>query len=124
MSQIIMLQKVCVQCNGTGIILTQIDGGPSFEIPCPWPGCDGTGYVEYGKFILPVNIFHSYEIIETFDVTEYNALTDDSKAAISLLLSCGIVNLNDDKLGKVTLWTAFGEESTTVANLITFIAGE
>ena len=57
MSQVVKLQKICVQCGGTGIAPTQTLGvpGPGID-PCPWPGCDGDGYIEYGKIDLGVDL--------------------------------------------------------------------
>jgi len=51
MSETVNLYKICVQCNGTGVAPNQIGNmlGPGID-PCPWPGCNGDGYVEYGKF--------------------------------------------------------------------------
>ena len=66
---------------------------------------------------LPGNVFRSYLILEALDATEYNALTAAQKDGVRIILSCGLVDLNDGKAGKVRLWSLFGEESTTVANL-------
>ena len=63
------------------------------------------------------NIFDSYKILEAIDSTEYDALTDAQKDGVKTLLSCGRVDLNEGKIGRVRLWNWFGAESTTVANL-------
>lgn len=83
--------------------------------PCPY--CEGEGYMTEGLLTLPANVFESYLILEELDPTEYNALTDAQKEGISLLLSCGKIDLNEGKVGKVRLWAWFGVESTTIANL-------
>ena len=39
--------RLCPQCNGTGEYLTS--GGVDGQVvPCPWPGCNQTGYVVLG----------------------------------------------------------------------------
>ena len=40
-----------------------------------------------------------------------------------ILLSCGYVDLNDGKAGKVRLWNWFGAESDTIAALQALIDG-
>jgi DnaJ-class molecular chaperone len=51
MAQEIELFLKCVQCNGTGVF--QSAHGPgSGSIPCNWPGCNGTGFISKGKFII------------------------------------------------------------------------
>ena len=68
------------------------------------------------------NVFHSYQILEALDVDEYNALTATQKDGVKVLLSCGLVDLNDGKAGRVRLWNWFGAESTTVANLTALLS--
>jgi hypothetical protein len=75
----------------------------------------------YGKITFGANVFHSHVVLECLDATEYNALTDAEKDGVKTLLSCGLVDLNDGKAGKVRLWSWFGAESTTVANLTALI---
>ena len=109
-------------CGGTGLIEGE---------PCPF-GCNGTGLVdlwtgqpdqtEYPlKYMLANliedNVFLSYKILECIDMDEYGELTDAQKDGVKVLLSCGRIDLNDGKAGKVRLWNWFGAESTTVANL-------
>jgi len=65
----------------------------------------------------PVNVFDSYIILEELDTTEYNALTDEQKDGVSILLSCGKVDLNEGKAGRIWLTSWFGSESTTISNL-------
>jgi len=71
---------------------------------------------------LPVNIFYSHEVLECIDVTEFGELTDTRAQGTRDILSCGMVDLNDGKVGRVRLWNWFGAESTTVANLTALMA--
>ena len=84
--------------------------------------CNGSKIYVYYNIKPPTNVFYSYIILETFDATEYNELTEGQVGSIKMLLSCGLVDLNDGKAGKVTLWTFFGAESTTVASLTALLA--
>ena len=79
--------------------------------------CNLTG--TYVRWILssPLNVFYSHEILEAIDTAEFGALNNKQKAQVQLVLSCGFVDLNEDKAGKIYLWDLFGTESTTVANL-------
>jgi len=67
--------------------------------------------------LTPTNVFQSYEILEAMDTTEYNALTDTQKDGVKILLSCGRVDLNVGKAGRVRLLNWFGAQSTTITNL-------
>jgi len=71
---------------------------------------------------MPTNVFESYKILECLDPTEHAALTVTKKDGVRILLSCGLVDLNDGKAGKVRLWNWFGAESDTVANLTALLA--
>jgi len=101
------IRRICVSCyNEYG----SSEGGCTI--------CNNTGdlnppyWLDHG-----VNVFCSYMILEELDTTEYNALTDEQKDGVKTLLSCGLVDLNDGKAGRVRFWNWFGAESTTVANL-------
>jgi hypothetical protein len=98
----------CRVCHGTKLL------DMSDTVECN--RCDVNGYVHWGKLEID-NIIHSYKILECLDATEHNALTDTQKDGVSQILSCGLVDLNDGKVGRVRLWNWFGAESTTVASL-------
>ena len=98
----------CPVCHGTKLL----DMGD--DVACN--RCDDDGYMHWGK-LQTDNIFHSYKVLECLDATEYNALTDTKKDGVSQILSCGLVDLNTGKVGRVRLWNWFGAESTTVENL-------
>jgi len=121
----------CALCGGDGILN---------EVSCSL--CNGDGEIDFGEeafcyikgrhkelirgqvwgnIVRPDGVFRSYEVLECLDVTEFNALTDTKKQGTRDILSCGLVDLNDGKAGKVRLWNWFGAESTTVANLTTLI---
>ena len=115
----------CYTCGGSG----------EYPVGTTCPTCGGDGDVtavgthsiaqayaqeinsKVAALALNVNVFHSYQIIEALDTDEYDALTDTQKDGVKVLLSCGRVDLNEGKAGRVRLWNWFGAESTTVANL-------
>ena len=105
------LYYICRSCDG--------DGFQNVSDPCH--ACGGTGKIFLGVYHFGDNIFSSHTILEALDSDEYDALTDTEKEGVKILLSCGRVDLNDGKAGKVRLWNWFGAESTTVANLTALI---
>ena len=100
----------CTTCGGDGII----EATGTHRITQAYvKAVDG----KIDTIALPSNVFQSYKVLECLDATEHAALTDTQKDGVKTLLSCGCVDLNDGKAGKVRLWNWFGAESTTVANL-------
>ena len=99
------IKRVCLHCHGS------YSGGGSCP-RCNDAGTTDVYFVDHGD-----NVFHSYIILEELDATEHAALTDAQKDGILHLLTCGFVDLNTGKAGRVRLWNWFGAESTTVANL-------
>lgn len=79
--------------------------------------CNGTKIHERFRIQLPENVFYSHVVLECIDPTEHQSLTGKQKDDVLTILSCGLVDLNDGKAGKVRLWNWFGSESTTVASL-------
>jgi hypothetical protein len=109
------IHVLCPICNGTKIRNV-------LETPTPCLSCEETGYFEWGKKVVDSDVFNSYEVLECLDATEHNALTDAQKDGVSQILSCGLVDLNEGKVGRVRLWNWFGAESTTVASLTALLA--
>jgi len=107
----IKIYVVCPICQGSGE-----SGLPATDCY----HCGGSGRMVSGELDL-LNVFNSFEVLECLDATEHAALTDTQKDGILHLLACGLVDLNDGKAGKVRLWSWFGAESTTVANLTALI---
>ena len=70
---------------------------------------------------MPDGVFWSYLVEPCLNGTEYNALTDTQKEGVKIILSCGRVDLSDGASMKTRLWSWFGAESTTVANLTALI---
>ena len=110
---------VCRGCNGSKTVDEYSDGEVVGTRNCN--ACNGSGKMELGWLEDESNIFHSYQVLECLDLTEYNSLSDSQKSGVLLLLCCGLVDLNDGKFGKVRLLNWFGAESTTVSNLIELI---
>ena len=126
----IIVQGICNSCGGTGVDNRVPEDAP----PITCVSCAGVGWFTKGEKIditaimeelsairCPANVFYSYRILEELDSTEYAALTDAQKDGIFHILACGMVDLNDGKVGKTRLWNWFGAESTTVANLTTLL---
>jgi len=109
---------VCRACDGTKTVESTAPGGGLIECP----SCEGSGKWLRGWIeICEDNVFESHTVLECLDATEHTALTDTQKDGVLHLLACGLVDLNDGKAGKVRLWSWFGAESTTVANLTALI---
>lgn len=115
------LYVICPQCHGDGTFAPS--GGPqgSGELPCNWPGCNETGFIEFGLF-AGLDCYYTYEISEATDPTEWNALSAGNKTAYATILSMGVVDLSDGTAVKSTLWALFGSGTTTRANLEALIA--
>ena len=109
------IYKICSSCNGNGTRYLMTGDDRLGVEDCP--RCATTGVLETGTLDYGDNIFPSYQILEELDATEYAGLGAGAIAGIDTMLSCGLVDLNDGKAGKVRLWNWFGAESTTVANL-------
>lgn len=108
----VYLKLFCPYCGS--------DGHMPDESLCP--SCEGTKELDCITVIhLPTNVFYSHEVLEAIDTTEYDGLTGPQRDGVKMLLSCGMVDLNDGKAGKVRLWNWFGSESTTVADLTTLL---
>jgi len=131
----------CPLCEGTGLCSYQgwKDGDPATQRRCPL--CFGEGEISKAHatqegtevlcmavlnglrtIALDTNVFHAYVVLEALDPTEHDALTDTQKEGVKILLSCGRVDLNEGKAGRVRLWNWFGAESTTVANLTALLS--
>ena len=108
------IKRLCSRCLGSGV-------DDNMEVPDTCVVCSGTGYSDVYLIADPAKVFRSYLVLECLDATEHAALTDTQKDGIKHLLMCGHVDLNDGKAGKTRLWNWFGAESTTVANLTTFL---
>lgn len=114
---------------------------PTLPSTCPNPECGGSGYINnepcptcFGTGALPIagiaprtlrrldsikpaNAYHTYQIVEATDTSEYNALSDTWKERYGAILSCGMVDLSEGTKIRIALWTMFGEGTTTRANL-------
>jgi hypothetical protein len=63
-------------------------------------------------------ITQTYRIVEATDSTEYNALSDTNKGRYALIISAGLVDLMDGTAIRSTLWSMFGDGTTTRDNII------
>ena len=119
------IYKMCKKCGGTGeaqeVVVFDDEGNKTYHTPDICDNCKGAGERYWGNLTELTNIFDSYAILEAIDPTEYNALTDTKKEGVTLLLSCGKVDLNEGKAGRVRLLNWFGAGSTTVTNLTALI---
>lgn len=64
-----------------------------------------------------VYMFESHQIFNATDVSEYLVLTAANKALYQLVISQSHIDMADGKNARTALWTLFGEESATRANL-------
>ena len=120
----------CKRCTTPGVLYKR----PSFNSPESLPSpssvevecdvCEGLGICVAGYTYNATNVFDSYKVLECLDATEHNGLTDTQKDGVLHLLTCGLVDLNEGKAGRVRLWNWFGGESTTVTNLTELLAQE
>ena len=46
------IKRVCPQCQGDGLFGAVNGPHGSGDKPCDWNGCNQTGYISFGKFIL------------------------------------------------------------------------
>jgi len=91
---------------------------------CTVPSCDA-GWKTFdieSRIELPDGMYHSVEVFEAIDTTEYIALTTPKSQEIDTMIGAGFVNLNDGSRGKTTLWDLFPDGTTTRANLVALIA--
>lgn len=106
----------CHICGGDGIWGTP--DNPEEECY----SCHGAGKVEFGALYLADNVFFAYKILDCLNTSEYNALTNNQKDAVKIILSSGFVNLADGATAKTRLWNFFDEESATRTALEALIA--
>jgi hypothetical protein len=62
---------------------------------------------------MPSVTMKTYRIVNVTDATEYNALSDNNKAAYNLIMSCGITDLEPGSPAYNHLWSMFPEGTTT-----------
>lgn len=133
MSQDLVVYQKCQQCGGTGIY--QFPGIGGGEMPCPWPGCNGTGYYPIGQLTLdpglsdlavtlprPANHFYTYEIIEATEVADYNALSDANKTRYRMIIAAGVVDLSSGTKVRQSLMNMFNG-TDTYDNLVALVTG-
>ena len=120
MAQEILTYVKCPQCHGTGTFKPASGPGGSGSLPCNWPGCGTSGYVEFGRY--GENLYFAYQVMDNTVAGEYNALSDANKAAYNMVLSCGVIDLSSGSATHTKLWNIFGSGTTTRTNLETLIA--
>jgi hypothetical protein len=100
----------CPYCKGTGELAGNV---------CAF--CVGTG--EYGLLTLPTGYYHGVDIVDCIDFTEFNALSDNNKKDVALIIAAGFVNMNQDNPVMIKLFTCFPEGTNTCTKLLTLIGG-
>lgn len=128
------IHRTCELCNGVGEVHPH---GESTTTTCP--ACGGSGKMPFAESVLlderlqaiedkidvlttlPVNIFYSYKIWEATNLTEFMALSDANKDSYRGLVRMGTIDLNEGSHSRNTLWTLFGSETTTRANLLALL---
>ena len=117
----------CMVCSGDGVVEQNRNCstcGGSGEIEATFGMTEGHRLAMFNMVTelitntaMPSGVFRAYHVLECLDATELAALTDTQKDGVFYILACGLVDLNDGKVGKTRFWDWFGAESTTVANL-------
>ena len=104
----------CARCGGDGV---------SDEPDTECPVCFGFGMLPLKGVakklidIKPPNVYHTYQIVEALDDTEYGSLNTSQKAIYALIISAGMVDLSAGTRTRAKLWEMFGEGTTTRSNL-------
>ena len=63
----------------------------------------------------------TYKIIESTDPSEYIALSNANKDLYKIIISAGVVDINEDSLVRNILWGMFSEGTTTREGLDTLL---
>jgi hypothetical protein len=66
---------------------------------------------------MATNVFPSYVIFNATNRDEYLALSAANKGLYQLVLSLGLIDMEDNGNAKVILWALFGEGSVTRASI-------
>ena len=107
------IKNICYFCNGTGKIFTHDPYYPPTEITCNY--CDGVGYKTVD--IVKINeITHcpTSLILENTKGSEYIDLDDNKKAAYSMYISAGTLDMTvGTKAHDVFLLWIFPEGTVT-----------
>ena len=74
--------------------------------------------------MAPRYLINTYRIVDATVLSEYNDLSDAKKAQYALIISSGRINLATAGNAKNVLWSIFGEETTTRANLVDLLQYE
>ena len=121
------ITRVCPGCQGDGFV----DEGIGAPRTCP--KCNGETLVGGVLRMDVTNLVgtigdpedaltvRTYRILDATDISEYNALSDDDKTLYHLIISAGIVDLQDGTNTRTVLMAIFGPGTTTRANLIALI---
>ena len=99
------LQVDCLYCKGVG---------SDKEGPCTVCGGDG----KYGAISLPTGYYFAVDVLDCINFAEYNALGDNNKASIALILSAGHVNMNEGNAAMIKLFMCFPEGTATCTKLL------
>jgi len=90
---VLKISNKCEQCHGTGTYYPHGQSGMGDGIPCPWPGCNGTGTIDGGDVDLAEDHYFSHDVLECATLTELNALSADMKLLLNTVLGSTILNL-------------------------------
>lgn len=86
------------------------------------PHCGGTTRLKaFADTLLETGLFHSYEVFEAINQTDYDDLDAGGEEKCNAILSIAILDLNDGSRAKTLLWEMFDAETTTRTNLIALI---
>lgn len=115
MAEYSKIELSCPFCGGDGIVSGH--AGRSCEY------CEGSGYLpSSSRVILADGIVWAYQILNCIDNAEYLALEANKLQAVNVVLSLGIVDLNEGSKAREMLLLAFDAQSNTRNALASLIS--
>lgn len=123
------LYTVCPICHGTfkviedsnedrTVYLPWYNGDPGIPIDCPNCTLGDNDQSTVLRLRCGKDIFASHEIFECIDNDEYQALTDNQKERLNIILGLAFINIAENTKVRTYLSALFPVESTTGSNIL------
>lgn len=117
-----ILTLPCPKCNGTGT-WGRYEGTPPEWAETSCVVCGEDGRIESWRLSDSVpSASWTFRVLECVDPAEYAALSAANKSILSMILSCGIVDLSAGTAARTFLADMFGAGTTTRAALVDLLA--
>lgn len=117
----LLIPRTCDQCRGTGIWIEPSSSEHSETIHDPCLRCDGSGYQDFYKLVLPAGYFWSCDVLNCIDPAEYSAVESSQRELVRLVLSVTVCDLRVGTTAKTLLWQVFGHGTTSRRELRTLV---